>query len=273
MRMKCTRQRCHVAPTTRWTAAFQPFVRVRDHELDAAQAASDQTLQEVRPEGLGFRRANAEPDDLAPSFGVGGHSDYRGDRDDASTLAHLQVGRIQPQIWPVAFKRTFEEGLHALVDFLAQFRDLALRDAGKPHRLRDLVDPARRHPADPGLLDDGDQRLFRRLARLQEWREVAAGPQLRDLEVERAKPRVERAVAVAVAPVQPISGPFVPASADQPLDVGLHQQLQDALGHSTQKVTVAGLLQKLIQWQSVLGHRGPPVSVKSSNSTLDRLPR
>jgi hypothetical protein len=90
---------------------------------------------------------------------------------------------------------------------------------------------------------------------------------------ERAKPRVERAVAVAAAPVQPIGGPFVPASANQPLDVGLHQQLQDALAHRTQKVTVAGLLQKLIQWQSVLGHPGPPVSVKSSNSTLDRLPR
>ena len=58
------------------------------------------------------------------------------------------------------------------------------------------------------------------------------------------------------APVQSIDGPFVPASADQPLDVGLHQQLQDALGHSTQKVTVASLLQKLIQWQSLLGHRG-----------------
>jgi hypothetical protein len=117
------------------------------------------------------------------------------------------------------------------------------------------------------------QRLFGRLARLQERREVAAGPQLRDLEVERAKPRVKRTVAVAVAPVQPSGDPFVPASADQPLDVGLHQQLQDALGYSTQKVTVAGLLQKLIQWQSVLGHRGPPISVKSSNSTLDRLPR
>ena len=138
---------------------LKPFVRVRDHELDAAQAASGQGLQEVRTEGLGFRRANAEPDDLAASFGVSGHSDYRGDRDDASALAHFQVGRIQPQIGPVALERTFEEGLHALVDVLAQFRDLALRDAGKPHRLRDLVDPARRHPADPGLPDDGDRRL------------------------------------------------------------------------------------------------------------------
>jgi hypothetical protein len=44
------------------------------------------------------------------------------------------------------------------------------------------------------------------------------------------------------APVQPIGRPFVSASADQPLDVGLHQQLQDALGHGTRKVTVAGLL-------------------------------
>ena len=90
MRMKCMRQRRHVAPTTRLDGGLQPFVRVRDHELDAAQAASGQALQEVRPEGLGFRRADAEPDDLAPSFGVGGHSDYRSDRDDASALAHLQ---------------------------------------------------------------------------------------------------------------------------------------------------------------------------------------
>ena len=137
---------------------LQDIVRVRDHELDAAQAASGQALQEVRPEeGLGFPAGQCRARrSHQPSFGVGGHSSYRRDRDDASALAHLQVGRIQPQIGPVAFERPFEEGLHPLVDFLAQFRDLALRDAGKPHRLRDLVDPARRHPADPGLLDDGD---------------------------------------------------------------------------------------------------------------------
>jgi hypothetical protein len=92
--------------------------------------------------------------------------------------SHLQVGRIQPQIGPVAFERTFQEGLHALVDSLHSFETWLFEMPA--HRLRDLVDPARRHPADPGLLDDGDQRLFRRLARLQERREVAAGPQLRE---------------------------------------------------------------------------------------------
>ena len=125
-----------------------------------------------------------------PADGVRGP---RGRRGKLSPKAMRAARRL-----PLLRERTFQEGLHALVDFLAQFRDLALRDAGKPHRLCDFVDPARRHPADPGLLDDGDQRLFRRLARLQERREVAAGPQLRDLEIERAKPRVERAVAVAV---------------------------------------------------------------------------
>ena len=61
------------------------------------------------------------------------------------------------------------------------------------------------------------------------------------------------------APVQSIGGSFVPASAGQSLDVGLHQQLQDALGHSKQKVTVAGLLQKLIQWHQwrALGLEAP----------------
>ena len=132
-------------------------------------------FSEVRPEGLGSHgpmpspTISRRPSVLAATAIIAATETMR-------PPAHLQVGRIQPQIGPVAFERTFQEGLHALVDFLAQFRDPALRDAGKPHRLRDFVDPARRHPADPGLLDDGDQRLFRRLARLQERREVAAGP-------------------------------------------------------------------------------------------------
>ena len=184
-------------------------------------------------EGLGFRRTNAEPDDLAASFGVGGHSDYRGDRDDASALAHLQVGRIQPQIGPVAFERTFQEGLHALVDFLAQFRDRLFEMPESP--IACAISSTRRVDTPPIQASwmTATNAFSVVSARLQERREVAAGPQLRDLVIERAKPSVERAVAVAVAPVQSIGGPFVPASADQPLDVGLHQQLQDALGHST----------------------------------------
>jgi hypothetical protein len=61
-----TRQRCQVAPSTR-VIATQPVMGVRDHHLDVAQPALDQALDKARPEWLGFRRTDAETDDLAPT--------------------------------------------------------------------------------------------------------------------------------------------------------------------------------------------------------------
>jgi len=69
---------------------------VRDHQLDPAQTASQQASEKTRPEGFGFRRANVQPDNLAPAVAIGRHSDYRGHRDNAATLALLQVGRVEP---------------------------------------------------------------------------------------------------------------------------------------------------------------------------------
>ena len=143
----------------------------------------------------------------------------------------------------------------------------------QPHRLHQLVDPPRRHAADPGLLDHRDQRLLRDLPRLQERREVAPLPQLRDAQLQRAQPRVEHAVAVAVAPGRALAAALVPPGADQPLDVGFHQHLQHRLRHGSQKIAVAGLLQQLGQRQSLLGHRVLSRSwLKSRNSTLADWP-
>src|SRR6185295_5636610 len=58
LRMKCTRQRCQVADRTLLTAGLQALMRVGDDELDATQAASRQLAQELRPDRLGFRRAD-----------------------------------------------------------------------------------------------------------------------------------------------------------------------------------------------------------------------
>ena len=60
-----------------------------------------------------------QPDDLASAVGVGGHGDYRGDRDDAAALALLQVSGVELQIRPLAGQRTAEEGMNAFVDILA----------------------------------------------------------------------------------------------------------------------------------------------------------
>jgi len=60
------------------------------------------------------------PDDLALAIGVGGHGDYRRDRDDAAALALLEVGRVEPQIGPVAAQRTVEASIDAVIDVFAQ---------------------------------------------------------------------------------------------------------------------------------------------------------
>src|SRR5690606_39365117 len=48
------------------------------------------------------------------------YRDYRRHRDDAPALAHLQIGGVEPEIRPVAGERALEEGVHALVDVLAE---------------------------------------------------------------------------------------------------------------------------------------------------------
>ena len=95
----------------------------------------------ARPESLGFRGTDMQPDDLASAVGVGRHGDYCGDRDDTAAFALLQVSGVEPQIRPLAGERPVEEGMHALVDLFAQLGDLRLADPRQPHRLHQIVDP------------------------------------------------------------------------------------------------------------------------------------
>src|SRR5215470_12023703 len=125
--------------------------------------------------------------------------------------------------------------MHALVDLFAQLRYLRLADAGQPHRLHQIVDPAGRHTANPGLLDHRNQRLLRTLASLQKWREIAALPQFWDAQLQRAKPRVESAVAVAIAPGRALAATLVAPGADQPLNVGFHQHCSTASATARRK--------------------------------------
>lgn len=110
---------------------------------------------------------------------------------------------------------------------------------------------------DPGFLNDGDERPLGRLARLEEGREVGALAQLGDPQVERAEPGLQRPVAVAVAPGRPPGAALVPAGADHPVHLELHQPLQHQLGHLLQEIAGATLLQQLQQCHFLLGHRLP----------------
>ena len=149
-------------------------------------------LRKVAQNVSASRRADVKADDLPFALGVRGHGDYRRDRDDAAALALLQVGRVQPQIGPLAVERAVEEGADPLVDVLAELADGALGDPGQPHRLHQVVDAPGRDAADPGFLDHRHQGLLRRLPGLEEGREVAALPQLGDAQLQAAQPGVER---------------------------------------------------------------------------------
>ncbi len=141
------------------------------------------------------------------------------------------------------------------------------------HRLHQLVDPPGRDAADPGLLDHRDQRLLGRLARLEERRKVRPLAQLGDAQLERAEARVEAAIAIAIAVIEPLGAALVPAGADQTLDIGFHQDLQHRLRHGSQEIAVAALLQQFDQRHSVVGHRVlGQLRVKRCNSTLAALP-
>jgi hypothetical protein len=90
---------------------------------------------------------------------------------------------------------------------------------------------------------------------IEEWREVRPLAQLGDAQLERAEARVEAALAIPVAVIEAVAGAFVPAGADQALDIGFHQNLQHRLRYGSQEIAVAALLQQLNQRHSVVGHR------------------
>src|SRR3954465_11136103 len=138
--MKWTRQRCQVAFKTFAMAAFSP-----------SWASETTSLTPRRPRRASLRRKSvqkvsasdapiAKPSTLAPAIVIDPDRDDHRDRDDATIAARLHIGRVQPDIPPLALERPIEEGRDLAIDLAAQPADLALGDAGHAHCLDQLVD-------------------------------------------------------------------------------------------------------------------------------------
>ena len=135
-----------------------------------------------------------------------------------------------------------QEGLHALVDVLAEPADLALRDAGAAHGLDEVVDGAGRDAVDVGLLDDRGERLLGGAARLQEARKVRALPQLRDRQIDLAGPGLPRPLAIAVAVVGALGAARPGRRAGELLDLGRHEALGAVGQQLADEIGVVGLM-------------------------------
>ena len=181
--------------------------------------------------------------------------DYHGHRDDPAGLADLQVGGVDPQIRPGALDRPAQEGVHPLVDLLAQAADLALRHPGRAHRLDEIVDSPRRDPVHVGLLDYGRERLLGGAPGLEEGGEVGALAELGDGQVDPAGPRLPAPLAVAIPVFEAVGA----ARAGRRTGLRLNLQLHHAIGRKGQQlaheVRIRPLLDQLDQGHSLVGHR------------------
>ena len=201
---------------------LQPLVRVRDHQLDAPEAAAGKRAQKLDPERLGLAVTDGHAQHLAPAVGVDADGDDDRDRDDVMVAPGFDIGGVEPDVGPVALDRAAEEGLHPLVYLRAEPRDLALADALHAHGAHQVVDRAGRDALDIGFLDHRGQGLLGQPPGLEEDREVAAAPQLGDAQLDRAGPGLPIPVAVAVVRIPTIattdsdgSRPPVPIDRDQ----------------------------------------------------------
>ena len=228
-------------------------------------------------------------------------SDYRRDRDDPPALAHLQIGRIEPEVGPFPGQRAVEELMHPLIYVFAKLGHRALGDAAEPHRLHQIFDLPRRDATTPCLLDHRHQRLLRRPARLQKAWEVRPRPQLRHPQVQRPHPCLQFAVTLAVAVGLTPLITLIAARADHalhihsakidPPDRFLHapnpsasaarlpsQHAENRPHHAfaaarSRACLAIGLEPVAAPWPD-LGHRGSPRSVVDvRNSTINRRPR
>ncbi len=232
----------------------QTFVVVGDDELHAAQAAIGKAAQEALPERLGLQGTGGHAEHLAPPLGVDRNGDYHGRRDDAAALALLQVGGVDPEIWPLALDRARQKGVHPLVDLDDQPAHLALRDATRAHRLHQIVNRAGRHAMDVSFLNHRRQRLLRGSTRLQEAGKVAAPPELRDRQLDPPGARVPGPLTIAVALVEPVRRAGAHRHPRPGFDFHLHHALGGKRQHAAHQIRIRLLLDQLQQGHLRIGH-------------------
>jgi len=247
---------------------LEALVGVGDAQRDAVQAAGAQAAEELAPKCLGLGLADGQPDDLAAAAGVHAVGDHQRLVAHPACLAHsldfgVQFG-VQPQVGVGVLQRPLAEDADLLVQALAQPRHLAVAHVVDAELLDQPVDlaggHAGGHAVDVGLLHHRHQGLLGTAARLQKRREVAAGPQPWDGQLDGADPGVPVAGAVAVAVGNPVGAAFAVVGAGKGAGLGFHQLVGhpgNALAQHVGVLVGHELVSKLGSghpWP--LGHRG-----------------
>ena len=94
---------------------LQAFMRIRDDQLHALEAALHEAAQELHPEHHRLAVADRQADDFPSATGVGGHCYCGRNADCSPALAYLEAGGAKPEIGPLALQRPLKERCHLFV--------------------------------------------------------------------------------------------------------------------------------------------------------------
>jgi len=143
-----------------------------------------------------------------------------------------------------------------------QIRDTSLFEIRNRQALHQLVHAPGRHAAHIGLLHHRQQCLLTAPTRLQEAREIAALPQLGDLQLDLPRTRVPAPRPIAIAMRGTVRAALTQRRADQLADLDLHElahQPPQRLANKVRALIAAQQLDDLSGRHPLpLGHRGAP---------------
>ena len=161
----------------------QAGVMVGDDQGHTGQSPGLQGPEEGLPERAGLAVADVDAEDLPAAVSTHTGGDHHRPGDDPPPDPGLDVGGVDEHVGELALEGPVAERLELGVELSADPRHLGLGDAAVgPQRLDQVVDLAGADTVDVGLHHHCEQGPVDPPAPLEDRREEAPGPQLRDLD-------------------------------------------------------------------------------------------
>lgn len=119
LRWNCSGSRCRIG------GQDPGHSRIADCQLHAREAAADWIGEKRHPERLGPESPKRHARHFTAAVGVHAHGNRHGNGDDPTSLAQLEICRVDPEAGPFALDRAGEESIDPFVDLFAEPADLA----------------------------------------------------------------------------------------------------------------------------------------------------
>ena len=222
---------------------------VGDDQGHPAEPSCHQAPQERRPPGAVLGGDHVDAQHLALAFRVDTGGAHHGHVLDPAVLAHPLDQGVHPHVGiGTGVEGPVAERLDHGVEGAGHLRDLGLRQPLDAQGPGHVLHPPGGDALQVALGHHRHQRPLGPTAGLEQpVGEVAARPQLRDVELDGAGPRVEGSGPVAVAAVGALLRTLAVRRPAQGVGLGRHELLGEGLDHLADEVVAALFVEVLAQ--------------------------